>query len=1134
MDKIQNRCNEVGYSKEKIQLHQHNDDGSITYLYPITKGDIVLLEDEEFFKDTVLENNLKNLYNYKIDTVRYQQFEEGTEITFYAQGSAIDIIDENDVVRNSILIPGRKANGQIYVVNTLLERDSLESAKKNIGMLCYVIETQKTYQLINKEENIWKPLSGNGVISVQTIEERDSLRAEDKEIGTLCFVIQEQKTYQLINVETNVWKNIGGIGVTQVQTIADRDNIAENDKEVGMLCYIIEEEKMYQLINKQLNVWKKVGGSGILHVQTISDRNNITDSDRELGMLCYVATENMTYQLIGGITNTHWVKFKASSYHIGSEEPLDKDLLWIDSADEEINDDLIQSDKFDEFRHVLSNMTNEIRDINYILNHKLDSGYFLDKEPAWDGEIKDSPLKTYNDNPYAGNVNAVTLKRGYKVDLLNPDLILMEGELAFCLDTEELYIGNKGSKRLLGKVGGSSGGDSGNVTAEYIVLETPDRQLYRIYLDNSGKVHIMNGDAFTEKDPDKSETARFKGLIINHVFGGGEVRKNKSPVTHSFIELYNTTDNKINLKGLSLQVAANGEKWQVLELFGIINPRSSFLVRCSEITSKDAVYPRLIIDDYDQDWPIEIDSSGYKVYLSIGLAPSTYENPANINSNGATAEGYIDLIGVGGDQNQPIDGYETAYLNVANNYTSVHRIDFNDSNNNLLDCEALNWNEADTAIYRPRCLKDGKWDIHYDKMKLEPFKPMLINVGFGEKGDTTRTFTWQTVRTKQGYVKYRKVGERKFRFVESERKLVVHGDIDATCHSAIVRDLDPGEYEYMVGEEGRWSDLYSFEVKVPSESDTIKFLQVSDQQGFTEYEYMAWKHANKYIENNETYDFIINTGDISQNANKSYEWRYYYEYSKLNISNTMHMTCCGNNDLINKQDPTAFTYYSTCENSAMPSVHSWDYGYIHFICVNSNINYGFTPIDAQIEWLKQDFQKVKQRPKQPRWIIAYMHESPYTIIRKKSLEKFHTVFAENGVDLVLCGHHHMYSRSHGMGPFGEDGSDTVISWGDRYEIDQIPVDPSKRVLRDGGVVYIMSQATGYKLKGKTEPTSEALAAWRGNSFRDSDPSYVMFTVDREKIQMNAYKIINILPMETVYPDPPVKVERDTLQIVKRN
>ena len=74
------------YSEEKVQLHRYDSAGNVIGdLYPITKGDIVLLEDEEFFRDTILENNLKNLYNYKIDTVKYEQLDEGTLITFFSR-----------------------------------------------------------------------------------------------------------------------------------------------------------------------------------------------------------------------------------------------------------------------------------------------------------------------------------------------------------------------------------------------------------------------------------------------------------------------------------------------------------------------------------------------------------------------------------------------------------------------------------------------------------------------------------------------------------------------------------------------------------------------------------------------------------------------------------------------------------------------------------------------------------------------------------------------------------------------------------------------------------------------------------------------------------------------------------------
>ena len=127
------------------------------------------------------------------------------------------------------------------------------------------------------------------------------------------------------------------------------------------------------------------------------------------------------------------------------------------------------------------------------------------------------------------------------------------------------------------------------------------------------------------------------------------------------------------------------------------------------------------------------------------------------------------------------------------------------------------------------------------------------------------------------------------------------------------------------------SDTYDFEVVDATDiSRTIHMVQVSDQQGWDYEEYTAWAKANDYIQSHETYDFILNTGDISQNADRPFEWRYYFDMARDNIRTHVHMNCVGNNDLVAKKDSIAFTYYSTVENSPYPSVYSFNYGYVPF------------------------------------------------------------------------------------------------------------------------------------------------------------------------------------------------------------
>lgn len=216
-----------------------------------------------------------------------------------------------------------------------------------------------------------------------------------------------------------------------------------------------------------------------------------------------------------------------------------------------------------------------------------------------------------------------------------------------------------------------------------------------------------------------------------------------------------------------------------------------------------------------------------------------------------------------------------------------------------------------------------------------------------------------------------------------------------------------------------------------------------------------------------------------------------------------------NNDLVDKKDPVAFTYYATYEGSKHSSVYSFNYGYIHFICLNSNIIPGYTEIQPQIDFIRED---MKKKENQKRWVIVLMHEAPYQIVRTKRVEPFINVFYEVGVDLVLCGHHHCYTRSHRVGKMTDDGKDTL--------------DP------DNGVYYVMCQATGIKVSGKTVPTSEDKAKWRAYYTKPGDPCYIMWDVTWDTITMNPYRVININPPEENINKIPEKMEFDMKFVIK--
>ena len=110
--------------------------------------------------------------------------------------------------------------------------------------------------------------------------------------------------------------------------------------------------------------------------------------------------------------------------------------------------------------------------------------------------------------------------------------------------------------------------------------------------------------------------------------------------------------------------------------------------------------------------------------------------------------------------------------------------------------------------------------------------------------------------------------------------------------------------------------------------------------------------------------------------------------------------------------------------------YSCDYGNVHFVSLNSelgsvvNASHDWTGANLSgfsgspmTQWLEQDLQANTQT-----WVIVYFHQPPYTKGSHDSdavwerymiamRETFVPIFDQYGVDMVVCGHSHVYERS---------------------------------------------------------------------------------------------------------------------------
>ena len=741
---------------------------------------------------------------------------------------------------------------------------------------------------------------------------------------------------------------------------------------------------------------------------------------------------------------------------------------------------------------------------------------------------------------------------------------------------------------------------SENVKEDYVELKGADGNLYRVYVDGLGNAKAIKSEAFTAVDPSvtDNEEPKYQSLIINQIWGGGENLVGTA-VSHSFIELYNLNKEELNLKGLYLWYKSGTSAWESLELKGIIPPYSSFLIRGAEHNSIHKDDCRLKIEKYDQLFldsngnPKKFSDRGMSVYISIGNdTPATNPLRAIVDNTGTSQKqaAYIDLMACGGTDTSThtVSAYETNYRFGMSKNCACRRIDFynggtaldisgysNGTGDNAVDCEIIDYSTCEVEKYRPRTSDEGHWDMFVSSKQYNWNSANAFVLGFGEKYNT-RTFTWQSKIMPEGYVKYRKLDEANYKTVKATTSFLQHPDCSVSKHSCIIRDLQEGVYEYQVGAEGYWSDVERFEVKNydTKNGDEINILWLSDEQSWTEGEMQTFKNVFDRIINewevNEDgsykFDWILETGDISQNGRRRPEYQMYFDSLQGLNKKFPIMATMGNNDLLNKMYGQCFANFFTNENQWANSVYHFRLDNTEFICLNSNTDYDYVTgygslgdyqstdefLLAQAQWLDIYLLGLKYSENPPDFIVVYMHLSPFTCVRTKRVQVFTPIFEKHRVPLVLCGHNHMYTRSFpiycGMAQVTEAGK--IQDYNTYYNFTKKEttsyVDESKLPNAHTGSVginhnedlrngthYVMISSSSWKTSGKettitkfpvqavdgydfnSNGTNQGLPWWNKVANNRKVPNYCTIKITKDSINIKSWQIDGAKLRETI-------------------
>jgi hypothetical protein len=279
-------------------------------------------------------------------------------------------------------------------------------------------------------------------------------------------------------------------------------------------------------------------------------------------------------------------------------------------------------------------------------------------------------------------------------------------------------------------------------------------------------------------------------------------------------------------------------------------------------------------------------------------------------------------------------------------------------------------------------------------------------------------------------------------------------------------------YSYRVGADGGWSPTYTF--KTQKFNGAFDFLFYGDPQigssGDTAKDGAGWTDTlDVSLAANPDAELLVSGGDQVETANTESQWNAFLASDKLR--QVPWAALIGNHDVGGKAYDQHFWTPNTDRSAAFYSGDQntrsgGDYWYVYkdalFIHLNSNA-YANGSDPAHVNYVTN---VVNAHGSEARYTVLVFHHAIYSPAahandgdNKVRRVDFPTAFSNLGVDLVLAGHDHSYSRSYAL----KNGQ--KANAGEQPGAAQIAKGP-------GGVIYVTANsASGSKYYDLTKPVA---------------------------------------------------------------
>ncbi len=329
---------------------------------------------------------------------------------------------------------------------------------------------------------------------------------------------------------------------------------------------------------------------------------------------------------------------------------------------------------------------------------------------------------------------------------------------------------------------------------------------------------------------------------------------------------------------------------------------------------------------------------------------------------------------------------------------------------------------------------------------------------------------------------------------------------DYVKHTVTLTGLKPGtKYSYRVGSAstGWWSEPGTIQT-ASGDKEAFTFFNITDPQAQRPSHYETYKKVTDAARGlYPDARFIVSDGDQVDLGENMKHWKYFFNSTDAFLD-LPFMPCSGNHEDAQAVLGNYFTLPNVpSQELETGTYYSFDYNNVHFTVLNTNDMEDKKLGSEQIEWMKND---IKQSDAD--WHIVVLHKALYaTGIYYKDKETVNLrdqlagLMPYLGVDLVLEGHNHVYTRTGAMDSNAAVPVKTEKETynGSEYEM---KLDPA-------GTVYSIICSSGVKEYQEVEAEKTDKYFARAESVVSNDyPMFSAITVDGGKLYYDAYQVID--------------------------